>query len=119
MHIISACSSEYLCGRDQEFVQLCRYLFLYVRLLLCYFYCRCVVLVVLLAVVVVFLSSKRTLNFNMHCFNLNLSHITSKFHIDSMFVTAELTTIFRIHYMQVQLQCLSIPQFMGSVSYLH
>jgi len=67
MNIISVYSSEYLHRRNQDFVQPCRYLVLYDRLLLVYyFYCSGIVLVVQLAVVVVFISPKRTLHLNTH-----------------------------------------------------
>ena len=75
-------SSEYLHSRNQDFVQMCKYLVLYDCLLLCYFYWCIVVLGVLLAVVViVLLSPKINLCLSAHCVtvqyvphNLNISY---------------------------------------------
>ena len=66
MNNISVYSSEYLHSRNQDVVQLFRHLVLYDRLLLCYFYCSGNVLVVQLAVVVVFISLKKTLHLSTH-----------------------------------------------------
>jgi len=82
MYSISVYNSEYLHGRNQDFVQMCRYLVLYDSLLLCYICCCIIILVVLLAVVVIVLGSpKRNLYLNTHCVsvksvphNLNISY---------------------------------------------
>jgi hypothetical protein len=66
----------------------------------CYFVifiCCIVVLVVLLEVVVIVLISlKRILYLNPHCVSLKSCHLTSKFRIVAMFVTADVTTGFHI-----------------------
>ena len=98
MYIMSVYSSEYMHSRNQDIVQMCRYLVQYDFLLICYFYCCVIALVMKLTIVVIILlTPKRNLYLNIHWVSAKSVPKTSKFLIIAMFVTAELTTGFHIY----------------------